>query len=127
MIKEKVKTEEKSTSLMMLAPGGVDLKDRVAKQQKPDFLPYIFMSTKKTPGVPEYHMILKDGTEIVLSSVFFLVHIISRLFCRQLVGSKYENRCYSPLSEDQPGKTGTRVCGQAVAHRRKGNGVLRPS
>ena len=99
------KVEEKPLALMTLAQsasGAVDLKKAQDEMPQGNFLPFLFLANKKSaiePGIKTGFMILKENSvNFPLEGQYFLVHILSREFCRRLEGEKYVDRCYAPVT-----------------------------
>lgn len=70
----------------------VNLK-RVAEEEKKKnlFLPYMKLTLPRENN--NRFILVVNGLETILS-VFYLIHIATRNFCRQLIGNVYSNRVY---------------------------------
>ena len=94
--KEIAKREDKEGILNFL-PNLDSCKDIEEIELKDVFLPYIFVNEDDKGRY--FAKIKKGNTEKILPSGWGIKHIVAREFCRQLVGKKYENRCF--LGQDE--------------------------
>lgn len=97
IIENEGKEIAKKEGILNFLPNLESCKDIEEIELKDVFLPYIFVNEDDKGRY--FAKIKKGNTEKILPSGWGIKHIVAREFCRQLVGKKYENRCF--LGQDE--------------------------